>query len=81
MMKNVAAPLNTLIQPASPMLLLVNRNTEGLSTAIIDSINERDVKVVGVIGKVVRTRHACRAGSNNQYTLLLPGASHKGRGR
>jgi hypothetical protein len=57
-MKDVASALHTLIQPSSSMSLLVNWDREGLTTTVIHRIDYGNVELLGVLRKVVSTRHS-----------------------
>ena len=68
MMEDVAAALHALVQPACPMLVLVDGDGEGLSTAVAFSIDERNVEFIGVLGKMMGAGHAY---AFTQYLALL----------
>lgn len=72
----VCSPLNTLVHPRTTVPLLIDRDTEGLTTAIVLSIDERDIISLGVLRELLGTGHSCRSGSNNEDPfpgLLGPG--------
>lgn len=72
----VCSPLNTLIHPRTTVPLLIDGNTEGLTTAIVLSIDERDIISLGVLRELLGTGHSCRSGSDNEDPfpgLLGPG--------
>ena len=69
MVEDVAPTLHALIQPARPMLLLLDRYGECLASAIVDRINEGHVELIRVFCQVVSAGHACgeRASAEWQY--------------
>jgi len=56
-MEDVAATLNTLVQPTSTSLFLVDGDRVCLTTAIVDGVNKGDIELVRVLRKVVRAAH------------------------
>lgn len=69
MMEDIAPALNSLVQPARLMLLLIDGNRECLPATIIDGINERDVELVRMLREVVRAGHSCRILSVVSFVL------------
>lgn len=54
----VAATLHALIQPVRPMLLFVNWNGKGLATAVIHGVDNGNLELIRVLGKMMGARHA-----------------------
>ena len=59
MVKDTTATLYTLIQPACAMLLLVDGDRKGLSTTVIDSVDESHIELVWVLGEMMSASHSC----------------------
>lgn len=57
-----ASTLDPLIQPTSPMSLLVDWNGKGLTTTIVYSINESHFEFIRMLSKMVSTGHSCNMG-------------------
>jgi hypothetical protein len=58
-MKDVAASLYSLIEPACPVLFFIKWHCESLPTAVVNGIDQRYIELVGMLGQVVGCRHAC----------------------
>lgn len=69
-MEDVTASLYTLIEPTCSMLFFVQGHGEGLPSAVINSINQRDIELVLVLRQMVCSRHASRSGSDHEYLFL-----------
>ena len=74
-MEYVASALDTLIQPTCTIAILVDWDRKGLTTTIIDGINQGDLELLWMLRKMVGTGHASCTSSNHEY-LLWP--SHIG---
>ena len=47
--KDEAASLNTLIEPAGSVAFLVDRNSESLATTVVDRIDHGDIEFLGML--------------------------------
>ena len=63
MVEDTTATLYTLIQPACTMLLLVDGDGKGLSTTVVDSVDESHIKLVRVLGEMMSASHSCPSAS------------------
>jgi hypothetical protein len=70
-MEDIASTLNALIHPAGAKPILIQRNAECLSTAIIDCVDDGYVELVGVLSQMVSTGHAGSSSSNDEHSLSL----------
>lgn len=58
--EDVASTLDSLIQPACSVSFLVEWDGEGLAPAVIFGVDDRDLELVWMLGKVVGARHALK---------------------
>jgi hypothetical protein len=56
--EDVASALNALVQPRSSMSLLIDWNRKGLTSAVINCINDGDVEFIRVLRQMMSTRHS-----------------------
>jgi hypothetical protein len=56
--ENVRASLDTLVEPAGAVFVLVNGDAVGLTAAVVDCINDCNIEFVRVLGQVVGAGHA-----------------------
>jgi hypothetical protein len=63
--ENIAATLNTLIQPGSSMTLLVDWNRESLTSAVVYCIDYGYVEFLRMLRQMVSTRHSCSASARS----------------
>lgn len=60
-MEDVAAALNTLVEPVCTMFLFIDWYGVSLTAAVVYRVDERDIEFVWVLDEVVGARHAYSA--------------------
>jgi hypothetical protein len=53
--KDIGSSLNTLIQPTGTVFVLVDGDGEGLTSAVVDSINESDIELLRTLCEMMST--------------------------